>query len=124
MLRAEVTAAQQVIVRDLKDRLRQNGSIIKVDDHRPNRHQGSKEERIAAALEPRYENLQVWHFKGGYTPVLEEELIMARPPHDDIKDCLAAAVETSKAPKERNTQQPMNMFARLTNPRFGGVSHV
>lgn len=124
MLRAEVTAAQQVIVRDLKDRLRQNGSIIKVDDHRPNRHQGSKEERIAAALEPRYENLQMYHFKGGYTPVLEEELIMARPPHDDIKDCLAAAVETSKAPKERNTQQPMNMFARLTNPRFGGVSHV
>lgn len=123
VLRAEVSVAQTVIVRDLKDRLRQNGSMIKIDEHRPNRHQGSKEERIAAALEPRYENLQVWHFRGGYTPVLEEELIMARPAHDDIKDCLASAVEISRAPKERSTSQPLDMFSSFTNPRFGGVSH-
>jgi len=121
-LRAEVTVAQAVIVRDLKDRFRQAGSLISIDEHRPTRHQGSKEERIAAALEPRYENQQIWHYKGGYIPVLEEELIMARPAHDDIKDCLAAVVETAKAPKGRVRAKASTGNA-LFNQRFGGVSY-
>jgi hypothetical protein len=120
-LRAEVTVAQQVIVRDLKDRFRANGSLISIDEHRPNRHQGSKEERIAAALEPRYENLQMWHYKGGYIPVLEEELVMARPAHDDVKDCLASAVETAKAPKSRGRDRSNVVDMDLFNKRFGGV---
>lgn len=122
-LRAEVTAAQSVIVRDLKDRFKQAGSLIKIDEHRPTRHQGSKEERIAAALEPRYENLQVWHYKGGYIPMLEEELLMARPKHDDIKDCLAAVVEIAKAPKQKQTGGPASYTTQNTHSRFGGIRH-
>lgn len=122
-LRAEVTAAQSVIVRDLKDRFKQAGSLIKIDEHRPTRHQGSKEERIAAALEPRYENLQVWHYKGGYIPMLEEELLMARPKHDDIKDCLAAVVEIAKAPKQKQTEASASYNTQLTHSRFGGIRH-
>lgn len=121
VLRAEVTVAQSVIVRDLKDRFKQNGSILKIDEHRPNRHQGSKEERIAAALEPRYDNLQVWHYKGGYIPALEEELIQARPKHDDIKDCLASAVEIAKAPKQKVENASVGYNPQMTHSRFGGI---
>lgn len=123
VLRAEVTVAQHVIVRDLKDRFKQAGSRLKIDEHRPNRHQGSKEERIAAALEPRYENLQVWHYKGGYTPMLEEELLMARPKHDDIKDCLAAVVEIAKAPKQKYNGDRVAAQTQQFHTRFGGIRY-
>jgi len=119
-LRAEVTVAQAIIVGDLRDRFRSNGSLIKIDDHRPNRHEGSKRERIAAVLEPRYEDQQIWHFKGGYTPVLEEELIMARPAHDDVKDCLASVVETAKAPKNFGAST-RRVVENVFHGRFGGV---
>lgn len=121
-LRAEVTAAQSIIVRDLKDKMRKNGSNIRVDEHKPNRHQGSKEERIAATLEPRYENLTIWHYKGGYTPVLEEELVMARPRHDDLKDCLASAVEIAVVPKQRGNRNQAKMNPNMFNSRFGGTA--
>ena len=120
-LRAEVTAAQSIIVRDLKDRMRQNGASIRVDEHKPTRHQGSKEERIAAVLEPRYENLSIWHYKGGYIPVLEEELVLARPKHDDVKDCLAAAVEIAVVPRNRSNRERKKPTAQF-NSRFGGTS--
>lgn len=121
-LRAEVTTAQSVIARDLKDRIRQEGMRLAIEEYRPSRHDGRKEERIAAALEPRYDNQTILHFKGGYTPVLEEELVQARPKHDDIKDCLAAVVEIAIAPKQRN----MNTSRRsnvVYHSRFGGIAH-
>jgi hypothetical protein len=118
-LRAEVTVAQAIIANDLKDRIRQEGLKLAIDEHRPTRHQGSKEERIAAALEPRYENQTIYHFKGGYTSMLEEELIMARPAHDDIKDCLASVVEIAKAPKHMRERVKKNNV--VFSNRFGGV---
>ena len=121
-IRAETTVAQSIIVSDLKDRFKQNGSILRVDEFHPNRKQGSKEERIAAVLEPRYENLQMWHYKGGYTNVLEDELILARPSHDDLKDVLASAVEGARAPKKTSTGRQM-MKQPIFHSRFGGVSH-
>lgn len=122
-LRAEVTVAQAVIVRDLKDRFRANGSIITIDDHRPTRNDGDKSERIAAALEPRYANQQMWHYKGGYTPALEEELIKAKPAHDDIKDCLASIVEVIKPPRAAHTALSHSIKEGLFNSRFGGVAY-
>lgn len=119
-LRAEVTAAQSIIVRDLKDRASQEGLPITIEDHNPTRHNGAKEERIAAVLEPRYMNGTIWHFRGGYTPMLEEELVLARPPHDDIKDALAAAVEIARAPLVRRNHDVMP--SREFHPRFGGVT--
>lgn len=122
-LRAEVTAAQSIIVRDLKDKFRSNGTMIRIDEHKPTRHQGSKEERIAAVLEPRYADLQMWHYKGGYIPVLEEELMLARPRHDDVKDCLASAVEIAVAPKQRTRDRDVKSKAHMFNARFGGVRY-
>ena len=62
----------------------------------------------------------MYHFKGGYTPVLEEELVMARPAHDDIKDCLASVVEIATPPKARRNREKKNVIT--FNKRFGGVS--
>lgn len=118
-LRAEVTVAQQVIVRDLKDRFTKEGLSLSIDDHRPNRYMGAKEERIAAVLEPRYDNKAIWHYKGGYIPMLEEELVLARPPHDDIKDALAGAVEIAVPPKSRRERRPKSSNI-ISHPRFGG----
>lgn len=119
-LRAEVTVAQAIICNDLKDRIRVEGLRLSIDEHRPNRHEGNKEERIIAALEPRYENQTILHYKGGYTSVLEEELVLARPAHDDIKDCLASVVEIAVAPKAKREKERKNVIK--FNSRFGGVA--
>lgn len=120
-LRAEVTVAQSIIVRDLKDKMREEGLRISIDEHRPTRNEGNKQERIASALEHRYENMSMWHYKGGYTDILEEELILARPPHDDVKDALASAVEIAVKPKRNRNTDSDERHNIVYHPRFGGV---
>lgn len=122
-LRAEVTVAQAVIVRDLKDRLREEGLPLAIEEHRPSRHEGNKSERIAAALEHRYDNLTVWHFKGGYTDMLEEELVLARPAHDDVKDALASAVEIAVKPMRSRNDKEEKTNVLAFHKRFGGVAY-
>lgn len=120
-IRAEVTAAQSVIVNDLKvNYIIPHGLALSVDEFRPTRVQGSKEERISAILEPRYDNQIMWHYKGGYCTALEEELILSNPPHDDIKDALAAAVDIAIPPAHRARKKNTTV---LYHPRFGGVRH-
>jgi phage terminase large subunit-like protein len=123
-LRAEVSVAQGMICNDLKDSIRKEGMSLSIDEHRPTRNEGNKEERIASVLEPRYENMSIWHFQGGYIPALEEELILARPPHDDIKDTLACAVEIAIPPKrlrERDVQPKLQFSNRFGGVSFGGI---
>lgn len=121
-LRAEVTAAQSIIVKDLKaNYIQPSGIALSIDEHKPTRHSGSKEERIAAILEPRYDNLQMWHYRGGECQTLEEELVLANPPHDDCKDALSSCVEICVAPAggmvgHRRTSNV------VSHPRFGGVA--
>lgn len=119
-MRAEVNAAQGMIVRDLKDRIRQEGMSLSIDEHTPSRHQGTKEERMAAVLEPRYDNQTIWHYRGGYINALEEELVLARPPHDDIKDALASAIEIAKAPIHRKERASKDNV--IYHTRFGGCA--
>lgn len=121
-LRAEVSVAQVVIVRDLKEKLKEEGLSLSIEEFRPTRHDGNKEERIAAALEHRYDNMQMWHFEGGYTPLLEEELVLARPPHDDLKDALASAVSIAIKPKERREASERPSSNVMFNSRFGGLA--
>tara|TARA_R110002012_G_scaffold2301_1_gene11016 strand:+ start:205 stop:1821 length:1617 start_codon:yes stop_codon:yes gene_type:complete len=125
-LRAEVTVAQTVIVNGIKDHIRKEGMSLPIDEFRPSAREGSKEERIKATLEHRYDNLEVWHREGGWTPQLEEELILARPPHDDLKDSLASAVDIAIAPKQSMKSKMSDFFGESTgiqtNSRFGGVA--
>jgi hypothetical protein len=120
-LRAEVTVAQAVIARDLKDKIREEGLRLSIDEYRPSRHEGRKEERIAAALEHRYENQDMIHFRGGYTEVLEEELVLSRPAHDDVKDALASAVEIAIKPKSTSSNRDLiGNVVNIRQSRFGG----
>jgi hypothetical protein len=125
-IRAEVNAAQAVIVEDLKENyISRHGLALSVDAHRPNRHEGTKEERIRSTLQARYENGQIWHYRGGNTQTLEEELVKQRPPHDDIKDALASCIDICVAPSSsslvaRNKSREMRQS--FTHTRFGGIS--
>lgn len=123
-LRAEVTVAQQTIVKELKDSyLKPNGIPLVIDEYRPTRHLGDKRQRINATLEPKYHNNQMWHYKGGNCQVLEEELSQIHPPHDDVKDALANAVAISIVPRQRSNGVSMMSSNVLTHSRFGGVSY-
>lgn len=120
-IRAEVTAAQDTIVEYIQDRAKDLGMSLKVERYRPNRYQGSKQERIQAILEPRYENQEIWHYKGGHTHMLEEELLQSNPRHDDLKDCLASVVSMeTKRPRSPRIGEDDNVLSIKAHPRFGG----
>jgi hypothetical protein len=123
-LGAEVTMFQKQIVNDLRDNyFRPNGLYISIVELKPTKHQGSKEERIAAILEPRYDNQAIWHYKGGYCQTLEDELILKHPPHDDCKDALAAAVSIAVPPQGIMSHGIGTGRSNVVfHPRFGGVS--
>lgn len=123
-LRAEVSAAQQVIVNDLKaNYIRPYGLALAVEEFKPNRHEGTKEERIYATLQPKYQNLQVWHYMAGNCQMLEEELVLQNPPHDDIKDALTSAIQIAVPPSHgREGYERENPLAKaMTHGRFGGI---
>ena len=116
-LRAEVTVAQMAIVKQLKDLIKEHGLALSIDEFRPNKQQGNKQERIAAVLEPRYDNLQMWHYRGGNTQYLEDELSSRNPPHDDVIDALASAVDMAVRPT-RNLNRKRDSNIVWANSRF------
>ena len=119
-LRAEINAAQDVIVKDLKNNyIKREGLSLSIDPYRPSNNEGTKSERIRNILEPRYANLSVWHYRGGNCQVLEEELMLGKPPHDDVKDALAAAVDISSPPRTMGRRVPTTNV--VFHPRFGGI---
>lgn len=123
-IRAEVTAAQAPIVKNIKDDyIKRYGLALTVEDHKPTRYEGSKEERIKATLQARYQNGQMWHYQGGNTQVLEEELVLAKPPHDDVKDCLASCIDICVPPSSLSSHSVYNqaLMSELSNTRFGGI---
>ena len=119
-LRAETVSGQAMIVNELKNKMREQGVSFSIDDNNPTRHDGSKEERIAATLVPKYDNLAIWHYRGGNCQVLEDELRYEHPEHDDISDALAACVQILRAPT-RATRRHQNNSLKY-HGRFGGVA--
>jgi phage terminase large subunit-like protein len=124
-IRCETTAAQSVIVEDLKENyIKRHGLSLAVEHHKPNRHEGTKVERMEAILQPRYANLQVWHYRGGNCELLEEELVKQNPAHDDLKDALASCLEICVAPSFGSTVNTAQQLYQksFSNSRFGGVA--
>lgn len=120
--RAETTVAQSIIVKDLKRMMKEQGMVLAVEEYRPTRKEGTKEERMASILEHRYDNQTIWHFKGGYMDVLEEQLVQARPAHDDLKDALASAISIAVSPKGRREGGSSSRGNLPTHGRFGGIA--
>lgn len=124
-LRAEVTAAQSAIVEELKNNyIKRSGISLAIDEHRPTRHDGAKEERMEAILQPKYANRQMWHYRGGGCEILEEELVYQRPAHDDVKDSLASCLEICLAPNQLGFMQThkKGISSKFANKRFGGIN--
>ena len=126
-IRAEVTVAQEAIVKSIKeDYIRPHGLSLSVEEYRPTRALGNKEERINAILQPKYNNKQIWHYHGGFCQILEEELTMQNPAHDDVKDALASAIDICIPPSGSSmlswslgSQEKRNS---MSHNRFGGLA--
>lgn len=125
-LRAEVTAGQSVIVKDIKENyIRPNGLSLSIEEFKPTRHLGTKQERIEAILQPRYANQQVWHYHGGNCQILEDELVLQNPPHDDVKDALASCIDICVPPSNtllRQRQRRHDLYEKAKLNRFGGIA--
>lgn len=121
-LRAEVTAAQSTIVKELKDNyFVKHGMSLSIDESKPTRYIGSKEERMRSVLEPKYSRHEVWHYQGGNCQTLEDELIAEHPPHDDVKDALASAIQICVPPMNQRFKERVGSVVPF-NSRFGGIS--
>jgi hypothetical protein len=62
----------------------------------------------------------MWHCKGANTSALEEELMLEKPPHDDIKDALTAAVDIATPPMGRGRKTKETNVLQF-HSRFGGI---
>ncbi len=116
-LRMETNAGANLVVEYLKDRIREDGKSLVIEGKRA---EGEKTERCSAILLPRYENKTILHPKGGFITAYEEQITLARPSHDDLRDAVAAAVEISKPPVKRRITGESRGNIIQYNPRFGG----
>jgi len=112
----ESNVGGNVIANFIKDEMRRQTSNLIVKSMPSTKN---KEERIEQTLEPLYRNKSVYHFKGGHTKILEEELRLSRPPTDDLKDSLYIAVaNTKRNTKPRITTNRVNTNVVNASSRF------
>lgn len=116
----ETNNGGKIVKPAIEDLIRRQGSTLVVHGVPHTSHQGKKEERIAQALEPLYRQRNIYHCKTRLIKLLEEELILPRPPHDDMKDCLAMAVEQSKKPIGKGLRSKVTKKLPPVS-RFGGT---
>lgn len=120
-MRIETNSGGKLVSNQLENYIRQEGRHLILDPNYTAAGSGKKFERHAAVLEWRYKKKYIKHFKGGLTPDLEDEVVMARPPHDDLEDALASAVEISKPPSNRASRIGVKRDnVVIANDRFGG----
>lgn len=115
----ETNAGGYLVAQEIEKFVRRNGGALVVDRRPSTNRAGSKEERWASVLEPRYESKSVFHKRGGLTPVLEEELVSARPRHDDLKDALCAAISVAVPPSSKRLHD-YQTESNIVAGRFGG----
>lgn len=121
-IRLEMTVAQATIARELRDQyIKPQGLALSIDEYYPTKREGDKQERLAAVLAPRYANLQVWHYRGGHTQNLEDELVQRFPVHDDLSDALCNAISTVSQPLKHFDKRSNVIALNAGHSRFGGV---
>lgn len=125
-LLVETNAAGSLVAQEIENHVRRNGGSLVVDKRAVNTRAEGKLENWASVLEPRYQSKSIFHFRGGLTPTLEEELISAKPRHDDLKDALCAAVSIAKPPAKRNvvSYDEFQEYRTASQGRFGGRVRV
>ncbi len=115
-LRVETNSGGKLVANQLETYTRQEGRSLIIDTAYTSSNVGKKTERHGSVLEWRYKK------KGGLTPDLEDEIVMARPAHDDLEDALCAAVEIAKPPSARalRAQSLKRDNVVIASDRFGG----
>lgn len=123
-LRIESVAGFKLAAVDLAEQLKDRGVRVPVDFYHPNQYTASggegKAARVNGILEPLYKSRVIYHYKGGFAQMLEDELCMAQPPHDDLKDAWAMCVNLMELPIVRKRRKHSNVVQY--HPRFGGVA--
>jgi phage terminase large subunit-like protein len=116
--RIETNAGANLVVKFMEDELRRDGLAVMLDGKNA---VGDKNERSETQLEPKYDNSSVYHYKGGYMNLYEEQITLARPSHDDLRDSVSIAFEISTIPRKRN--KVSNKVSDITaHSRFGGIA--
>lgn len=120
-LRIETNSGGRLVCNQLERFVREEGRTLVLEPNYVSANTGKKFERHAAVLEWRYKKKHIKHFKGGLTPDLEDEIVMARPPHDDLEDALCSAVEICKPPSSRSGRRgALRQNIIIASDRFGG----
>lgn len=114
----ETNAGGTLVAREIKNLIRQNGGTLVVDGRAATSNEGKKHEKHAAVLIPRVKNNQVFFKRGGLTPAAIEEIVLARPAHDDLKDVLTTLLANLMAPSQMADQK--HEVKRKFHKRFGG----
>ena len=122
-VRIETTQAQRFVYTSVRDDMKKRNVFFNIDDYTPGVALGKKQERIRAILEPLYRNNLMFHYRGGNCEVLEDELVLVHPPHDDISDALASVCEIAQRPSI--TELPSDKSSQFEyHSRFGGVTNI
>ncbi len=111
----EVNGGANVIANYIESRLREENVHLVLEVKAQSQN---KSERTAAILTPEYDTKRVLHFKGGWMNEYEDQLTLARPAHDDLRDAVTIGFEIAKPPsrRERQKESPTNVVVG----RFGG----
>ena len=120
----EAVSGAVPLINELKESyLKPNGIMLTIEEVKPTKHDGTKQERLKAILDPRYMNMQVWHARHGNIQTLEDELVLQFPPHDDCKDATANAMQFAVAPSRNlGSNFDSNVYQLKGHPRFGGIN--
>lgn len=116
-IRLETNAGANLVCEYVKDEARRNGLSLAVEG-KPAK--GEKLERAQMILLPRYENQSVLHYQGGLITTYEEQLLLPRPAHDDLRDAVSMAVEISKPASKRRHSETSRGNVIQFDARFGG----
>jgi phage terminase large subunit-like protein len=122
-IRVETNSGGQLVANEIENRVRQNGRTLVVEGKHTSGKEGNKFEKFAAVIEPRYKQGTILHYKGGLIQDLEEEVVLVRPPHDDLEDAVCGAIAIMKIPSK---SEYGNGDARVVNAasRFGGRRRI
>lgn len=116
----ESNSAGKLVAQEIERLSREAGGLISVQT-KSNAGFGtqSKKMRQYAIVNPKYELKSVFHRRDGLTSILEEEIVLERPPHDDLVDAVGMAMEHLKPPM-KSRQYLDDDKKVITDSRFGG----
>lgn len=120
-LHVETNAGGVLVAKEIKNRLKQHGSTLYVEGKNAVGNEGKKEEKHAAVLIPRVKNGQIYFMEGGLTQVAIEEIVLPRPPHDDLKDVLTACLINAVPPPRQQDREEKRTNNIVYHRRFGGM---